>query len=67
MVQALGKSKQSKINSHRIQKILFITHSGSLLGTFLPQLLQGAHVAHVPFHEHELVEGGLSQHATCRL
>ena len=67
MVLASGKSKQSKINSYCIQKILFITHSGSLLGTFLPQLLQGAHVAHVPFHEHELVEGGVSQHAICRL
>ena len=41
MVLASGKSKQSKINSYCIQKILFITHSGSLLGTFLPQLLQG--------------------------
>ena len=41
MVLASGKSKQLKINSYRIQKILFITHSGSLFGTFLPQLLQG--------------------------
>ena len=41
MVLASGKSKPSKINFYRIQKILFIPHSSSLFGTFLPQLLQG--------------------------